>query len=144
MYISFCEFLACAVLPYNLQMSVFFIFFSVIHEFLVLMVSNPAHYCPSITLTIKRFVKTHLRLLVWLNLVKERVLNMYKNIIKKNFLLVLYVILAIFTPQPLRAVWVLFSPLVSGWAGGWREKVFPGSISETIRCRKLILGRDIG
>ena len=24
-----------------------------------------------------------------------------------------------FTPQPLRAVRVLFSPMVSGWAGGW-------------------------
>ena len=28
-------------------------------------------------------------------------------------------------------------------AGG-KEKVCPGSISETVRCRKLILGRDIG
>ena len=28
--------------------------------------------------------------------------------------------------------------------GGWQEKVCPGSISETIRCRMLILGRDIG
>ena len=27
--------------------------------------------------------------------------------------------------------------------GGWREKVCPGCISETIRCRKLIRGRDI-
>ena len=59
---------------------------------------------------------------------------------------------AIFTPQPLRAVGVLFSPMVSGWAGGRpdgraggrREIVCPGCISETIRCRKLILGRDIG
>ena len=25
----------------------------------------------------------------------------------------------VFTPQPLRAVRVLFSPMVSGWAGGW-------------------------
>ena len=54
----------------------------------------------------------------------------------------------IFTPQPLRAVGVLFSPMVSGWAGGWvggrREIVCPGCISETVRCRKLILGRDIG
>ena len=25
----------------------------------------------------------------------------------------------IFTPQPLRAVGVLFSPMLSGWAGGW-------------------------
>ena len=59
---------------------------------------------------------------------------------------------SLFTPQPLRAVGVLFSPMVSGWAGvlaggrigGWREKVCPGCISETVRCRKLILGRDIG
>ena len=49
-----------------------------------------------------------------------------------------------FTPQPLRAVGVLFSPMVSEWAGGRREIVCPGCISETIRCRKLILGRDIG
>ena len=52
--------------------------------------------------------------------------------------------LNIFTPQPLRAAGVLFSPMVSGWAGGQREKVCPGCISETVRCRKLILGRDIG
>ena len=25
----------------------------------------------------------------------------------------------VFTPQPLRAVGVLFSPMVSGWVGGW-------------------------
>ena len=62
--------------------------------------------------------------------------------------LVLLNIHAVFTPQPLRAVGVLFSPMVSGWAvgraGGRQEKVSPGCISETIRCRKLILGRDIG
>ena len=28
--------------------------------------------------------------------------------------------------------------------GGRREKVCPGCISETVRCKKLILGRDIG
>ena len=28
--------------------------------------------------------------------------------------------------------------------GGRREKVCPGCISETIRCRNLIFGRDIG
>ena len=28
--------------------------------------------------------------------------------------------------------------------GGWREIVCPGCISETVRCRKLILGRNIG
>ena len=46
--------------------------------------------------------------------------------------------------SPLRAVGVLFSPMVSGWAGRQWEKVCPGCISETIRCRKLILSRDIG
>ena len=49
----------------------------------------------------------------------------------------------ILTPQPIRAVVVLFSPMVSGWAGG-REEVCLGYISETIRCRKLIRGSDIG
>ena len=37
---------------------------------------------------------------------------------------------AVFTPQPLRAVGVLFSPMVSGWAGGRvvgrREKSLSG------------------
>ena len=54
--------------------------------------------------------------------------------------------------QPFFTVGVLFSPMVSGWAGAWavgrsggREKVCcPGCILETVRCRKLILGRDIG
>ena len=32
---------------------------------------------------------------------------------------------------------------MGGRPGGRREKVCPGCISETIRCRKLILGRDI-
>ena len=31
-----------------------------------------------------------------------------------------------------------------GWAGRRREEVCPGCISETVRSRKLILGRDIG
>ena len=31
-----------------------------------------------------------------------------------------------------------------GWVGGRREEVCPACISETIRCRKLILGTDIG
>ena len=50
------------------------------------------------------------------------------------------------------AVGVLFSPMVSGRAGvraggrpgGRQEIVCPGCISETVRCRKLMLGRDIG
>ena len=33
---------------------------------------------------------------------------------------------------------------MGAWVGGRREKVCPGCISETVRCRKLILGRDIG
>ena len=33
---------------------------------------------------------------------------------------------------------------VGGPAGGRREIVCPGCISETVRCRKFILGRDIG
>ena len=34
------------------------------------------------------------------------------------------------------------------WMGvpafGWREKVYPGCISESIRCRELILSKDMG
>ena len=53
-----------------------------------------------------------------------------------------------FCPTALKGCWVLFSPMVSRWAGGrldgrW-EKVCLGCISETVRCRKFILGRDIG
>ena len=55
-----------------------------------------------------------------------------------------YVQFPLFTPQPLRAVGVLFSPMVTGWAGGRREEVCPACIWETVRCRKLMLGRDIG
>ena len=49
----------------------------------------------------------------------------------------------IVTPKPLRAVGVLFSPIVSGWEGRRREEVCSACILETVRCRKLILGRDI-
>ena len=50
-----------------------------------------------------------------------------------------------FTPQPLRAVGILFFHpwCPDKWLGG-REDVCPRYISETVRCRKLILGRDIG
>ena len=39
---------------------------------------------------------------------------------------------------------ILFSPMVSGWAGGRREIDCLGCISETVSCRQFILGRDIG
>ena len=32
----------------------------------------------------------------------------------------------VFTPQPLRAMRVMFSPMVSGWVGRWAGKVCPG------------------
>ena len=51
----------------------------------------------------------------------------------------------VFIPQLLRAVGVLFHPwCLDGRAGGRREIVCSGCISETIRCRKFILGRDVG
>ena len=31
-----------------------------------------------------------------------------------------------------------------GRMGGRREEVYPAYVLETVRCRKLILGRDIG
>ena len=51
-------------------------------------------------------------------------------------------ICAVFTPQPVRAMQVLFSTMVSGWAGGqvlkmgggWREKAFLGCF---LRCKML-------
>ena len=39
---------------------------------------------------------------------------------------------------------MLFSTMVSGFAGGQREIICLRCISETVRCRKLILGKDIG
>ena len=45
----------------------------------------------------------------------------------------------------LRAVGYCFHPwCVDGRADRRWEKVYPGCISETVRCRVLILGRDIG
>ena len=72
--------------------------------------------------------------------------NTFYSIISFSLLINVVILLlkCIVTPQPLRAVGVLFSPMVSGWAGGQREKGCPGCISETERYRKLILGRDIG
>ena len=57
-----------------------------------------------------------------------------------------------FYPTAVKAVGVLFSPMVSRWVGGRAvgqadgrlEEVCTACISETVRCRKLILGRDIG
>ena len=53
------------------------------------------------------------------------------------FITTKYSFATIFTPQPLRAVWVLFSPMVSGWAGGrasgWAGggKKFVRAVSQT-------------
>ena len=33
---------------------------------------------------------------------------------------------------------------MGGWGDGGKKLVCPGCISETIRCRKMILGRGIG
>ena len=55
--------------------------------------------------------------------------------------------IAVFIPQPLRAAGLLLSPIVSGLAGRWLvggEKFVQGCVSETVRCRKLTLDRDIG
>ena len=49
-----------------------------------------------------------------------------------------------FYPTVLKGCWgIVFTHGVQmgGWAGGRWEKVCPGCISETVRCRKLILGR---
>ena len=52
-----------------------------------------------------------------------------------------------FYPTALKGCWgIVFTHGVrmGGRVGGRREIVCPGCISETVRCRKLILGRDIG
>ena len=51
----------------------------------------------------------------------------------------------VFTPQPLRALGILFHLWCpDGLAFGRQEKVCLDCISKTIRCRKLILGKHIG
>ena len=71
-------------------------------------------------------------------------MSMYNIVRKRKVLETNLKKLQIFTPQPLRPVGVLFSPMESGWVVGRREKVCPGCISETVKCRKLIPGRDFG
>ena len=41
---------------------------------------------------------------------------------------------AVFTPQPLRAVGVLFSPKVSGWVGGWAAGYLVETLARGCRC----------
>ena len=64
--------------------------------------------------------------------------------IQNSLNVIVFKLQVIFTSQTLR-VTRYFSPMVSGWvAGGWWENVCPGYISESVRCRKFILGKDIG
>ena len=57
-------------------------------------------------------------------------------------------LVVVFTFQSSRTnkkIYETFSTLVSGWVGWWvAGKVCLGCISVTIRCMKLILGRNIG
>ena len=55
-------------------------------------------------------LKINVNHFAWLSLTDKSHIYLYNNNKMVNFFL--------FTPQPLRAVWVLFSPMVSGWAGG--------------------------
>ena len=45
-----------------------------------------------------------------------------------------------FTPQGLSGIVFTHGVRMGGWICGRWEKVHPGCLSETIRCRKLILG----
>ena len=47
----------------------------------------------------------------------------YFKVTLNSHVLKSYVEFKFFTPQPLRAVGVLFSPMVSGWAGGGKKFV---------------------
>ena len=85
------------------------------------------------------FILFFIDIVLWLSNSHFDILPLRKSN-EKNKLLNLKVFI---TPQSLSAVRVLFLSMVSGWAGGGK-KFCPGCISETVRCRKLILGRDIG
>ena len=71
-------------------------------------------------------------------------LSMVIHTVITLFQIYLLLLLPAFYPTALKGCQVLFSPMVSGWAGGRREKVCPGCISETVRCMKLILDSEIG
>ena len=81
---------------------------------------------------------------VWSNLQ-----NIVKYILPINYFIRNYDLIAlpVFTSHPFRAVRVLVTPRESGWVveqmGGRWEKVCPGRLLETRKCRKFILGRDI-
>ena len=50
-------------------------------------------------------------------------------------------ILIFITSQPLKVVQVFFSPMASGWAGAWQEKISClGCISESVIYRNCKLG----
>ena len=52
-------------------------------------------------------------------------------------------ILVLFTPKALKGCHCIV--FTHGVGAGWpREKVCPGCISETVRCKKFIVGRYIG
>ena len=52
--------------------------------------------------------------------------------------------LLLHSPSGLSGIVFTHGVRIGGWVGGRHKKVCSGCISETARCRKLILGRDIG
>ena len=112
-------------------------------------ISDDGEICPNMALAVGRDVKPQfIKICGSFSLLKKNIVSCSVCFIReiKQFteMYSWFFFFFFFTPQPLRAVEVLFSLMVSGWAGGRREKVCPGCISETVWCRKLILGRDIG
>ena len=77
-------------------------------------------------------------------LCKQQICDIYTYVLER-YSLQSFGLVEVFTPQPLRVVRVLFSPMacLDGRRGRRLEKACPGCISETVRCKMLILGRDI-
>ena len=86
---------------------------------------------------ITSYIKIMFICLLRLNFANQNILTEHKHASSNQ---------TIFTPQPLRVARVLFYPwCLDGQVGGRvAGKVCPGWVSQTVRCRTLKLGRDIG
>ena len=96
------------------------------------LIENAQTHCRGKNKMVKHSV---MQLFNFIILIDVEIIGLISLICEKYFLHISFI-----TPQPIRAVGVLFSPMLSGWAGGQREIVCPGCISERCRCRRFILG----
>ena len=80
----------------------------------------------------------------WSNMIRVINLIQLSYNLKQTYLLLIQG--TFFYPTALKGCWgIVFTHGVQMGGGGWAAgKVCPACISETVRCRKLVLGRDIG